>query len=103
MTLARAVALVLLAGTGLCGVARPVPAQATNPFIGEIENFAFNFCPKGWAKLNGALLPISENDVLFQLIGTTYGGDGITTFALPTAKPNFPTTCVPLTQGIPAL
>ena len=53
------------------------------PFIGEIRIVGFNFAPVGWADCNGQLLPISENDALFSLIGTTYGGDGEETFALP--------------------
>src|SRR6476620_6943937 len=53
------------------------------PFIGEIRMFAGNFAPAGWAFCNGAILPISENESLFNLIGTTYGGDGQQTFALP--------------------
>lgn len=64
-------------------------AQASQPFIGEVETFAFDFCPKGWLPLNGQLLAISDYEVLFNLIGTTFGGDGATTFALPTAKPVF--------------
>nr|WP_246319191.1 tail fiber protein [Nocardioides kongjuensis] len=52
--------------------------------------FAGNFAPAGWAFCNGALLPISENDVLFQLIGTTYGGDGQETFALPNLQSRIP-------------
>ena len=55
----------------------------TEPFVGEIQVFGFNFPPKGWAQCNGALLPISQNTALFALIGTLYGGDGKTTFALP--------------------
>ena len=55
----------------------------STPYIGEIRMFAGNFAPQGWAFCNGALLPISENDTLFNLIGTTYGGDGEQTFALP--------------------
>ena len=53
------------------------------PFIGEIRIVGFNFAPVGWAECNGQLLPISENEALFTLIGTTFGGDGQTTFALP--------------------
>jgi microcystin-dependent protein len=52
-------------------------------FIGTICTFAFNFCPKGYAKADGTLLPISQNQALFALLGTTYGGDGVSTFALP--------------------
>ncbi len=62
----------------------------SNPFIGEIRMFAGNFAPAGWAFCNGALLPISENDALFNLIGTTYGGDGQTTFALPNLQSRVP-------------
>jgi microcystin-dependent protein len=53
------------------------------PYVGEIRMFGGNFAPAGWQFCNGALLPISENEVLFQLIGTTYGGDGQETFAVP--------------------
>lgn len=54
-----------------------------SPYIGEIRMFAGNFAPEGWALCDGQLLPISEFEALFQLIGTTYGGDGQETFALP--------------------
>jgi microcystin-dependent protein len=53
------------------------------PAIGEIRAFAGNFAPRGFALCNGQLMPISENETLFTLIGTTYGGDGVTTFGLP--------------------
>jgi microcystin-dependent protein len=59
------------------------PAFAQDQFVGEIRLFACNFTPRGWAKCEGQLLPISQNTALFSLLGTTYGGDGITTFALP--------------------
>jgi microcystin-dependent protein len=55
----------------------------TQPFIGEIQLFGFNFNPRGWAFANGATLPISQNTALFSLIGVTYGGNGQTTFQLP--------------------
>lgn len=54
-----------------------------DPFVAEIRIFPFNFAPKGWALCNGQLLPISQNTALFSLLGTTYGGDGKSTFALP--------------------
>jgi microcystin-dependent protein len=79
------------------------PRSATagaNPFLGEIETFAFNFCPTGWNTINGQVLPINQNQALFALLGTTYGGDGQTTFALPTAKPIFSATGAPLQQCI---
>jgi microcystin-dependent protein len=53
------------------------------PFIGEIRGFSFSFAPRGWALCNGQLLPINTNQALFSLLGTTYGGNGTTTFALP--------------------
>jgi len=53
------------------------------PFIGQIQAFGFNFAPRNWALCNGQLLPINQNQALFSLLGTTYGGDGRTTFALP--------------------
>src|SRR5512143_1738722 len=53
------------------------------PFLGEIRIFSFGFAPKGWALCNGQLLPINQNQALFSILGTTYGGDGRTTFALP--------------------
>ena len=55
----------------------------TMPFIGEIQLFGFDFTPRGWAQCNGQLLPIAQNTALFSLIGTTYGGDGRVSFALP--------------------
>ena len=62
----------------------------SSPFIGEIRMFGGNFAPQGWAFCNGALMPISENDALFTLIGTTYGGDGQSTFALPNLQSRVP-------------
>jgi microcystin-dependent protein len=83
----------------LCAGARSALA-GENPFLGEVETFAFGFCPVGWTTLNGELLPISQNQALFALLGTTYGGDGRTTFALPTAKPIFTATGAVLLQCI---
>lgn len=60
------------------------------PYVGEIRIFAGNFAPAGWSFCDGSLLPISENETLFQLIGTTYGGDGESTFALPDLRGRFP-------------
>jgi microcystin-dependent protein len=62
----------------------------SQPFVGEIRMFAGNFAPVGWAFCDGRLLPISENETLFQLIGTTYGGDGQNTFALPDLRSRVP-------------
>lgn len=55
----------------------------SEPFIGEIRPFSFNFPPRGWALCSGQILPINQNQALFSLLGTTYGGNGVTTFALP--------------------
>jgi len=60
------------------------------PYVGEIRMFAGNFAPAGWMFCDGQILPISENEVLFQLIGTTYGGDGQETFALPDLRGRLP-------------
>jgi microcystin-dependent protein len=66
----------------------------SDPFIGEIRMAGFNFAPRGWAYCNGAILSIAQNDALFALLGTTYGGDGQTTFALPNLAGR-----LPLNQG----
>jgi microcystin-dependent protein len=60
------------------------------PYVGEIRMFAGNFAPAGWMFCEGQLLPISENETLFQLIGTTYGGDGQSTFAMPDLRGRLP-------------
>jgi microcystin-dependent protein len=66
----------------------------SSPFVGEIRMFGGNFAPVGWATCDGQLVPISENETLFNLIGTTYGGDGQQTFALPNL-----TARIPIHQG----
>jgi microcystin-dependent protein len=86
-----AAALALSASTALAG---------GEPFLGEINLFAFNFCPRGYAELSGQLLPISQNTALFSLLGTQYGGNGTTTFALPAAKPIYAANRAPLKQCI---
>ena len=63
----------------------------SSPFVAEIRIFACNFAPTGWALCNGQLLPISQNTALFSLLGTTYGGDGKSTFALPDLQGAVPT------------
>ena len=60
------------------------------PFLSEIRIMSFNFAPKGWAMCNGQLLPINQNQALFSLLGTTYGGNGQTTFALPNLQGRVP-------------
>src|ERR671939_1281078 len=61
------------------------------PFLGEIKIISWNFAPKGWAFCNGQLLPINQNQRLFSLLGTTFGGNGQTTFALPDLRGRVPT------------
>ena len=62
----------------------------SEPFLGEIRAFGFNFAPRGWAMCNGQILPIAQNTALFSLLGTTYGGNGQTTFALPNLQSRVP-------------
>jgi microcystin-dependent protein len=62
----------------------------SEPFLSEIKIISFNFPPKGWAFCNGQLLPINQNQALFSLLGTTYGGNGQTTFALPDLRGKVP-------------
>jgi len=66
----------------------------SDPFVGEIRIFGFNFAPTGWALCNGQLMPISQNTALFSLLGTMYGGDGKSSFALPNLQGS-----APLNQG----
>jgi len=62
----------------------------STPFLGEVAIMAFNFAPRGWAQCNGQLLPIAQNQALFALLGTMYGGNGQTTFALPNLQGRTP-------------
>jgi microcystin-dependent protein len=62
----------------------------SEPFLGEIKMVSFAFAPRGWAQCNGQLLPINQNQALFSLLGTTYGGNGQTTFALPDLRSRVP-------------
>lgn len=86
--------------------AAPAARAGDEPFIGEVMTVAFLFCPRGWAETRGQLLSIAQNQALFSLLGTTYGGNGTTSFALPnlrsmpTLKPGAPLRrCIAL-QGI---
>jgi microcystin-dependent protein len=63
----------------------------STPFLGEIKIVSFNFAPKGWAQCNGQLLPINQNQALFSILGTTFGGDGRVNFALPDFRGRIPT------------
>lgn len=62
----------------------------SEPFLAEIRAFPFNFAPEGWALCNGQLLPINQNQALYSLLGNTYGGDGVTTFAVPDLRGRAP-------------
>lgn len=62
----------------------------SNPFVGEIRMVPFSFAPTGWALCNGQIMPISQNTALFSLLGTQYGGNGVTTFALPNLQGSSP-------------
>ncbi|MEM9840475.1 MAG: tail fiber protein [Pseudomonadota bacterium] len=76
-----------------CAMAAGLGGQAfaqPEPFIGQIMYVGFDFCPRGWANADGQLLPISQNQALFALLGTQYGGDGRTTFALPDLRGRVP-------------
>ena len=63
----------------------------SEPFLGEVKIISWNFPPKGWALCNGQLLPINQNQALFSLLGTTYGGDGRVNFGLPNLQGRVPT------------
>ena len=72
------------------GLSRLLYHFMSTPFLGEIKILSFSFPPKGWALCNGQLLPINQNQALFSLLGTTYGGNGQTTFALPNLQGRVP-------------
>lgn len=71
-----------------------------DPYIGEIRLFAGNFAPKGWAFCNGQLIPLMQNTALFSLLGTNYGGDGKTNFALPDFRGHIPIHADPEHCGV---
>jgi microcystin-dependent protein len=75
-------------------------AAQNQPYYAETMTTAAGFCPIGWAEMDGQILQIAQHTQLFSLIGTTYGGDGVSTFALPLAKPLFTANGVPLRQCI---
>jgi microcystin-dependent protein len=71
----------------------------TSPFVAEIRIFTADFAPKGWALCDGQILPLSQNTALFSLLGTTYGGNGVSTFALPDMQGNVPVSFGQSTTG----
>ena len=88
LTRRGAMLLAVVVLTGLSTINLPAKAQA--PYIGQLQFFPYNFAPRSWAFCNGQLLPISQNTALFSLLGTTYGGDGRSTFALPNMTGRIP-------------
>ena len=74
-----------------------------DPFLSEIKLFAFNFAPRGWAQCAGQLLPINQNQALFSLLGTNYGGNGQTTFALPDLRGRAPRGWIDSNPGTPGI
>ncbi|MBE1292797.1 MAG: phage tail protein [Rhodobacteraceae bacterium] len=87
--LSQTAAAAFLLTAGILGTPHSAQAQS-EPFLGQVSLFGFNFCPRGWAAAEGQLLPISSNSALFSLFGTIYGGDGRTTFALPDLRGRVP-------------
>src|SRR6185312_12319131 len=80
-----------LLGSGCRQVRRKLQGEKmSTPFLSEIKIVSFNFAPKGWALCNGQLMPINQNQALFSLLGTTYGGDGRVNFALPNLQARIP-------------
>jgi len=80
-----------LLGSGCRQVRRKLQGEKmSTPFLSEIKIISFNFAPKGWALCNGQLMPINQNQALFSLLGTTYGGDGRVNFALPNLQARIP-------------
>jgi microcystin-dependent protein len=75
---------------GMAAAPRPALAQANEPFLGEVMLVGFTFAPQGWAFCEGQVLSIAQNTALFSLLGTTYGGDGVSTFALPDLRGRVP-------------
>jgi microcystin-dependent protein len=86
----KRLAAALIVGLALTALFLPGKAMAQEPFLGEIRMFAGNFAPRGWAFCDGQILPISQYQSLYSLLGTTYGGDGRTTFALPDLRGRVP-------------
>ena len=85
------ISIIMISGVAIFSIQEIPQAEARiNPFIGEITWYAFTFAPQGWAFCDGQLLSISSNTALFSLLGTTYGGDGETTFALPDMRGRIP-------------
>ncbi|MEE2566572.1 phage tail protein [Hyphobacterium marinum] len=89
------------AATGLAGVSAPAQAQTSDRYLGDIFMVGFNFCPQGSSEANGALLAIVQNQALYSLLGTTYGGDGRSSFALPDLRGRVPVSYGAGQGGLP--
>lgn len=107
----RSIKLCTLTAMAVSGLVWAAPAQAgPYGYIGEVSQFGFNFCPREWMPAEGQLLPIQSNQALYSILGTTYGGDGRTTFALPDVrqprsnkdKPNLPAPAIKGSSTSPA-
>ncbi|WP_082462682.1 phage tail protein [Sphingobium sp. Leaf26] len=83
-------ASIALAGLVSATAPQQAAAQASEPFLGQLALLPYNFCPRGWADASGQILSIAQNTALFSLLGTTYGGNGQTTFALPDLRGRAP-------------
>ncbi len=84
------IALIIFVAVVMTSVASKQAHAGDEPFIGEIMWTAISFCPRGWAAADGQLLPVAQNEALFSLLGTIYGGDGRTTFGLPDLRGRVP-------------
>jgi microcystin-dependent protein len=82
--------LLLLVAAAFLVISPGVHAQGSEPYLGQILMVGFNFAPRGWAICQGQIMPIAQNTALFSLLGTTYGGDGVDTFALPDLRGRVP-------------
>ncbi|MBV8752756.1 MAG: tail fiber protein [Hyphomicrobiales bacterium] len=82
--------LLFIAALALFSAIYAESALAQNPYTGEIRLFGFNFCPAGWTSANGQILPIEQYQALFSLYGTSFGGNGVSTFALPNLNGRVP-------------
>ena len=87
--MSKTILAVLATAVSLCSPAAPVKA-GSDPYLADIMMVGFSFCPRGWAEANGQILPINQNQSLYSLLGTQFGGDGRTTFALPDLRGRSP-------------
>jgi microcystin-dependent protein len=89
-TRAAGLAVATVAVAAAAAMAAPAPPPPGAPYLAEVRAFAFNFCPSGWLPADGRQMPIAQNQALFSLLGTTYGGNGMNTFALPDLRGRAP-------------